>query len=114
MSFLPDVVTACATCGGKRFDPRTLDVKYMGLSIGDVLDLTPRKPASSSRITRASPAPLVTLTDLGAGYIHLGQGSHTLSGGGGPATQAGRGADRDGSDTCPRSTCSTSRPRAST
>ena len=81
MSFLPDVVTACATCGGKRFDPRTLDVKYLGLSIGDVLDLTAEEASELFAHHPRIAAPLVTLTDLGAGYIHLGQGSHTLSGG---------------------------------
>ena len=81
MSFLPDVITPCAACGGHRFEPRTLDVKYAGLSVGDVLDLTAEEAA---RVFESHPriaAPLRTLTDLGAGYVHLGQGSHTLSGG---------------------------------
>jgi excinuclease ABC subunit A len=81
MSFLPDVVTPCASCGGKRFEPRTLDVKYNGLSIGDVLDLTAEEATEFFAHHRRIAAPLRTLTDLGAGYIHLGQGSHTLSGG---------------------------------
>jgi excinuclease ABC subunit A len=81
MSFLLDVVTPCASCGGKRFEPRTLDVKYNGLSIGDVLDLTAEEATEFFAHHRRIAAPLRTLTDLGAGYIHLGQGSHTLSGG---------------------------------
>jgi excinuclease ABC subunit A len=81
MSFLPDVVTACPTCNGKRFEPRTLDVKYAGLSIGDVLDLTAEEAAELFAHHPPIAHPLRTLHDLGAGYIHLGQGSHTLSGG---------------------------------
>jgi excinuclease ABC subunit A len=81
MSFLPDMVTPCATCGGARFEPRTLDVQHQGASIADVLALTAEQAvaffANHPRIT----APLATLTELGAGYITLGQGSHTLSGG---------------------------------
>ena len=56
MCFLPDVVAPCAACGGKRFEPRTLDVRYLGLSIGDVLELTAeeaaerlREPSATSR-----------------------------------------------------------------
>ncbi|MBK8996484.1 MAG: excinuclease ABC subunit UvrA [Myxococcales bacterium] len=81
MSFLPDVVTPCPACGGKRFEPRTLDVTYQGLSIGDVLDLTAEEAALVFEHHPSIAQPLRTLTDLGAGYVHLGQGSHTLSGG---------------------------------
>ncbi|MFO0564537.1 MAG: excinuclease ABC subunit UvrA [Polyangiaceae bacterium] len=81
MSFLPDVVTPCTDCAGKRFEPRTLDIQYAGLSIGDVLDLTAEEAAHFFEHHPAISGPLQTLTDLGAGYIHLGQGSHTLSGG---------------------------------
>jgi excinuclease ABC subunit A len=81
MSFLPDVVTACPACGGQRFEPQTLGVRYRGLSAGEVLALTAEEAV---RVFEAHPgivAPLQTLCDLGAGYITLGQGSHTLSGG---------------------------------
>ncbi len=81
MSFLPDVVTPCPTCGGSRFEPRTLDVRYLGLSIGDVLALTAEQAADAFENHPAVAGPLRTLCDLGAGYITLGQGSHTLSGG---------------------------------
>ncbi len=81
MSFLPDVVTECPTCGGKRFEPRTLDVKYAGLSIGDVLQLTASEAADIFKNHPKIARPLDTLVDLGAGYIALGQGSNTLSGG---------------------------------
>ncbi len=81
MSFLPDVVTPCPDCEGRRFEPRTLAIRYLGLSVGEVLSLTAEEAAvvfaNHSRIA----APLSTLVDLGAGYVTLGQGSHTLSGG---------------------------------
>ena len=81
MSFLPDVVSACPTCDGLRFEPRTLEVRYMDRSIGDVLKLTAEEAARVFENHPSVAAPLRTLCDLGAGYIALGQGSHTLSGG---------------------------------
>jgi excinuclease ABC subunit A len=81
MSFLPDVVSKCPACGGKRFEPRTLEAKFLGLSIGDVLELTAEEGAEAFRNHPKIVAPLRTLVDLGAGYVKLGQGSHTLSGG---------------------------------
>jgi excinuclease ABC subunit A len=81
MSFLPDVVSSCPTCSGLRFEPRTLDVRYRDLSIGDVLQLTSEEAARVFENHPTVAAPLATLSDLGAGYIRLGQGSHTLSGG---------------------------------
>jgi len=81
MSFLPDVISACPTCDGLRFEPRTLEVLYMERSIGDVLKLTAEEAARVFENHRTVAAPLRTLCDLGAGYITLGQGSHTLSGG---------------------------------
>ncbi|MFZ5897144.1 MAG: excinuclease ABC subunit UvrA [Myxococcota bacterium] len=81
MSFLPDVVTPCPTCNGARFEPRTLEVKYLGLSIGEVLALTAEQAAQIFANHPSVANPLKTLADLGAGYVTLGQGSHTLSGG---------------------------------
>ncbi len=81
MSFLPDVVSACPTCDGLRFEPRTLEVHYMDRSIGDVLKLTAEDAVRVFENHPKVAAPLRTLCDLGAGYIALGQGSHTLSGG---------------------------------
>ena len=81
MSFLPDVVASCPTCGGSRFEPLTLDVRYQGRSIGDVLAMTAEEGALFFENHRSIAAPLRTLDDLGAGYVSLGQGSHTLSGG---------------------------------
>jgi len=81
MSFLPDVIAPCETCGGARFEPATLDVKYNDLSIGDVLHLTAEEAAlrfaNHTKIAR----PLATLVDLGVGYVELGQPASTLSGG---------------------------------
>jgi excinuclease ABC subunit A len=81
MSFLPDVVSACPACEGKRFEPQTLAVRYLGLSIGDVLALTAEEACDVFRNHPSISGPLRTLVDLGAGYVKLGQGSHTLSGG---------------------------------
>jgi excinuclease ABC subunit A len=81
MSFLPDVVSTCPTCDGLRFEPRTLEVRYRDRSIGDVLKLTAEEAARVFENHPSVAAPLATLCDLGAGYIALGQGSHTLSGG---------------------------------
>jgi excinuclease ABC subunit A len=64
-----------------RFEPRTLEVRYMDRSIGDVLKLTAEEAARVFENHPSIAAPLRTLSDLGAGYIALGQGSHTLSGG---------------------------------
>jgi excinuclease ABC subunit A len=81
MAFLPDVKTPCEACDGARFEPSTLEVRYLGLSIGDVLNLTADEAASLfSAHTKIRPS-LTTLGDLGIGYLKIGQGSHTLSGG---------------------------------
>ncbi len=81
MSFLPDVISTCSACGGARFESRTLEVRYLGLNIAEVLELTAEQGAAVFENHPRIAAPLRTLVELGAGYIHLGQGSHTLSGG---------------------------------
>jgi excinuclease ABC subunit A len=81
MSFLPDAVTTCPTCDGLRFEERTLEVTYRGKSIGEVLALTAEGAVEVFSSHPKIIAPLEVLCDLGAGYIALGQGSHTLSGG---------------------------------
>ena len=81
MAFLPDAVTVCEACGGGRFEPATLDVQYNGRSIGDVLGMTAEEAVELFANHLKIRAPLATMCDLGVGYLHLGQGSHTLSGG---------------------------------
>lgn len=81
MNFLPDVYVECETCNGKRYNRETLEVRYKGKSINDVLEMTIEDGAvffeSIPKISRA----LVTLNSVGLGYIKLGQPSTTLSGG---------------------------------
>jgi excinuclease ABC subunit A len=81
MHFLADVYVPCEVCRGKRFNDATLQVKYNGLSIADVLDLTVDEALvlfkNHPQVRRA----LETLADVGLGYIALGQSSPTLSGG---------------------------------
>jgi excinuclease ABC subunit A len=81
MPFLPDVVAPCEACGGSRFEPSTLEVRYAGLSIGDVLHLSAQDAAQVFANHRRIARPLATLADLGVGYLQIGQGSNTLSGG---------------------------------
>src|SRR6202042_3175790 len=64
-----------------RFEPATLDIRYAGLSIGDVLHLSAEDAAKVFAAHPKISRPLATVTDLGVGYVQLGQGSNTLSGG---------------------------------
>ncbi len=81
MNFLPDVYVHCEACNGKRYNRETLEVRYKGKSISDILDMTISQSIeffeNSPNIVRA----LRTLNDVGLGYITLGQSSTTLSGG---------------------------------
>ncbi len=81
MSFLPEVISLCETCQGARFEPSTLDIKWSGLSIGDVLRLDAEAAATVFAAFRKISGPLRTVTELGCGYLSIGQGSNTLSGG---------------------------------
>jgi excinuclease ABC A subunit len=81
MAFLPDAITDCEACRGARFEPATLDVRFLGHSIGDVLALTAEEAAEVFAVHPKIRAPLATMCDLGVGYLRIGQGSHTLSGG---------------------------------
>ena len=81
MHFLPDVYVNCDTCKGKRYNKDTLEVKYKGKSIFDVLDMTVEEGLSFFESLPKLYNKLKTLYDVGLGYIKIGQSSTTLSGG---------------------------------
>ena len=81
MHFLPDVYVPCEVCGGKRYNRETLEVKYKGKTISDVLDMTVEEGLEFFRPVPKLARKLQTLMDVGLGYIKLGQPSTTLSGG---------------------------------
>ena len=81
MHFLPDVYVTCDVCKGKRYNRDTLDVKYKGKSIYDVLDMTVEEGVTFFDGLPKIVRKLKTLQDVGLGYIKIGQSSTTLSGG---------------------------------
>lgn len=81
MHFLPDIFVPCEVCGGKRYNRETLEVKYKGKSIADVLDMTVEEAAEFFAPISSIHNKLQTLSDVGLGYIKLGQSATTLSGG---------------------------------
>jgi excinuclease ABC subunit A len=81
MHFLPDVYVPCDTCGGKRFNRETLDIKYKGKNISEVLKLTVEDALALFRNVPMVAHKLETLMAVGLGYIELGQNATTLSGG---------------------------------
>ncbi|NND79478.1 MAG: ATP-binding cassette domain-containing protein, partial [Maribacter sp.] len=81
MNFLPDVYVECETCNGKRFNRETLEIRYKGKSISDVLEMTIDDAVAFFELIPKIHRKLKTIQDVGLGYISLGQQSTTLSGG---------------------------------
>ncbi|MFD0939264.1 excinuclease ABC subunit UvrA [Pedobacter boryungensis] len=81
MNFLPDVAVPCEECGGRRYNRETLEVRYRGKSISDVLDMSIEEACAFFDQMPAIYRKIKTLNDVGLGYIRLGQSSTTLSGG---------------------------------
>lgn len=81
MHFLPDVYVTCDTCKGKRYNRETLEIRYKGKSINDVLDLTIEDALALFKPVPALARKLETLMDVGLSYVKLGQNATTLSGG---------------------------------
>jgi len=81
MHFLPDVYVQCDVCQGRRYNRETLEIKFRGKSIADVLDMTVDEGAEFFKAVPLVRDKLVTLQRVGLGYIHVGQQATTLSGG---------------------------------
>ncbi|NEG78169.1 excinuclease ABC subunit UvrA [Bifidobacterium avesanii] len=81
MNFLPDVYVDCETCHGKRYNRETLEVKYNGKTVSDILDMPIEEAADFFKAYPSISRYLKTLVDVGLGYIRLGQPAPTLSGG---------------------------------
>ena len=81
MNFLPDVYVACEACGGKRYNRETLQVRYKGKNISEVLDMPIAEAAEFFEPISSIHRYLKTLVDVGLGYVRLGQSATTLSGG---------------------------------
>jgi excinuclease ABC subunit A len=81
MQFLPDVFVVCESCGGQRYDRETLEVRYRGHSIADVLAMAIGQARESFATVPKLATKLTALCDVGLGYLALGQAANTLSGG---------------------------------
>jgi excinuclease ABC subunit A len=81
MHFLPPVYVTCEACQGRRYNRETLEITYKGKNIADVLDMTVDEAVTFFRVVSHIYDPLLTLAEVGLGYIGLGQSATTLSGG---------------------------------
>ena len=81
MNFLPPVYVTCESCNGRRYNRETLEITYKGKNIADVLDMTVDEAVTFFRAVPQIYEPLLTLAEVGLGYIRLGQSGTTLSGG---------------------------------
>ncbi len=81
MHFLPDVYVSCDVCHGRRYNRETLEIRYKGKNIAEVLDMTVNQASKFFDKIESIRAKLVTLVDVGLGYIRMGQAATTLSGG---------------------------------
>ena len=81
MHFLPPVYVTCEACSGRRYNRETLEINYKGQNIADVLEMTVDEAVTFFRAVPQIYEPLLTLAEVGLGYIHLGQSGTTLSGG---------------------------------
>ena len=81
MHFLPDIYVPCDTCRGKRYNRETLEIRYKGKNISEVLEMTIEDAAEFFRNVPVIARKLLTLTDVGLSYVRLGQNATTLSGG---------------------------------
>jgi len=81
MHFLPDVYVPCDVCQGRRYNRETLDIRYRGKNIHEVLEMTVEEAARFFQNVPAASSKLQTLTDVGLSYVRLGQNATTLSGG---------------------------------
>jgi excinuclease ABC subunit A len=90
MNFLPDVFVTCEVCRGRRYNSETLEVKYKGQSIADLLEMTVRDALPILENIPQIKQRLQTLQDVGLGYVHLGQPATTLSGGEAQRIKLGR------------------------
>jgi excinuclease ABC subunit A len=90
MNFLPDVYVTCDVCRGRRYNRETLEVKFKGYSIADLLDATVEEALPLMENLPQIRAKLQTLADVGLGYVHLGQSATTLSGGEAQRIKLGR------------------------
>jgi len=81
MHFLADIYVACDVCHGKRYNRETLEIRYKGRSVDEVLEMTVGQAAEFFAAVPSIARKLQTLTDVGLGYVRLGQSATTLSGG---------------------------------